>query len=188
MIRPLAALLLLASPASLAQGKEHALVPEGADFCFRRSFGAAHLAGHPRQVVSSLRIMGRNAWLDGSGALNATAVATFRDRSRPLDLYGRCFERDEKPGLLRCSFVPGAFQDVLGQRIELEAAGETVRATASADWLVLRAGKEPDGPYGPPATDDRIFLLAREPLAACKPSKALWGRKGATPRLLGKLP
>ncbi|HMO28560.1 hypothetical protein [Enterovirga sp.] len=41
MIRPLAALLLLASPASLAQGKEHALVPEGADFCFRRSFGAA---------------------------------------------------------------------------------------------------------------------------------------------------
>jgi len=183
--------LLLGSGASLAETREHALVPEGADFCFSRTYDAAHLARHKRQVVSSLRIMGRNAWLSSPGlhaSLYASAVVTFRDRKRPLELYGRCVERDRKPGLLRCSFVPGAFQDVLVQVIELEGAGESVKASPSADWLVVRAGKEPDGPYGRPATDDAVFHLERRKLAACSPPARLWSPKGATPELIGKLP
>ncbi len=185
------AVVLSAGAVRAEDGGTARLVDEGADFCFRRGYDAAHRATHPRQLVTSMKILGRNAWRGPEGhssGLVATAVVTFADRKTPLDLYGRCHEPDGSPGSLRCAFVPGAFQDVLGQTIVLERAGPAVKATASSDWLVVRAGREPDGVYGPPKSDDRVFLLERSPIAACAPSPALWSERGARPALRERLP
>lgn len=167
------------------------VVEAGAAFCLTRAYDRGHLAGHPRQLVASIRIMGRNAWrVDGedTARLIATATVTFRDRAKPLQLYGQCFEKDETPGALKCGFVPATFQDVLGQTLVLQAAGDRVRATASADWRVIRAGREPDGAYGGPGADDAVFLLDRAPFSACAPSRRDWGPEGATPALRAKVP
>lgn len=131
-----AAFLTLTNAAAATESATHNLVQEGTDFCFTRSYSAAHLAAHPRQLVSSIRIMGRNAWRGDvvpNAELVATAVVTFRDRKAPLELYARCFEFKEKPGITQCGFVPGEFQDVLGQVINLERDGQRIRATVSSD-------------------------------------------------------
>ena len=98
-----------------------------------------------------------------SGCANLTAVREFAQDTRQIS---------------------AAFDPLLGQTIELEAEGEGIRATPSADWRVIRAGKEPDGPYGRPATDDAVFQLERKRIGSCAPSPKLWNSKGATPALI----
>ena len=193
MLRPITVLACatIATAALAEEPRRHVMVETGADFCIMRDYGAAHMASHPRQLVTSLRIMGRNAWrgqVVSDKELFATARVTFRDRKEPLSLYGRCFENDDEPGLMKCSFVPGEFQDVLGQVVRLRHEGGRIKATVSSDWTVIRAGKEPDGPYGKPKSDDATFLLDRRPIEACGPSPEEWNADGPTPALLEKLP
>lgn len=183
--------LLAASASAEEAAQTRSLVETGDDFCFTRSYDAAHMKSHPHQLVSSIRIMARNArYIDGNkvGHIATTATVTFRDQKKPLSLYGLCFDNQDRPDRLRCSLVPDDWGDVLVQTIELQPDGQRIRATASSDWLVVRAGKEPDGPYGKPKTDDQVFLLDRWPFEACTPSKELWGADGATPALVGRLP
>lgn len=187
MIRALALSLVLTTTSAAAA--EHAVIAPGSDFCLTRRYDAKHLKAHPRQLISEIRITGRNAWRGENmpSGLYATATIRFRDQKKPLALYGRCHDVEGAPAL-KCDFVPAAFQDVLGQTLRLEAVGDQVRAAASADWQVIRAGKEPDGPYGPPISDDVTFILDRAPHAACAQEKAMWTSKGPTPALVERLP
>lgn len=174
-----------------AQPLGRPILAPGADFCLARIYGARHLTAHPHQLVSAIRIMGRDAWRLGRadvGQVVATARISFRDRRKPLDLYGRCFVSPDRHDALRCDFVPDAYQDVLGQRITLRAEGARVKAMAAADWLVIRAGREPDGPYGRPRTDDAEFVLERRPFSACAPSRKDWTRAGPSAALIERLP
>lgn len=181
-----AALGLAATTVSAAE--PHALIAAGADFCLSRDYDAAHKKTHPHQLITAICIMGRNAWHAGGeevGFLAATMRVTFRDRTRPLDLYGRCLDVE---GGLKCTFVPADFADVLAEVIHLREKGGRIEATASSDWRVIRAGREPDGAYGPPTTDDTTFLLDRKPLSACTPLERDWGPEGPSAALMDRLP
>lgn len=188
-----AAVSLFAGPSVAQQhfAEDHFMVKRGTDFCIMRDYDTAFLKKHPQKLVTSLRIMGTNAWrgkLDGDVELHANAKVTFRDRPDPMTMYGRCFEFEEKPGLLECNFEMGYRSDVLGQRIELRYAGKQIRGDVSSDWRVIRDDREPDGAYGKPPKADEVFLLDQKPFAACGASSAEWGPDGPTSELEKKLP
>jgi hypothetical protein len=186
--------LALAQTALAEEPVRHPLRP-GADFCFNRSYDRQHLAAHPRQIIASLQVMGRNAWRatpNAGGGVYATLVARFRDTARPLVMHGRCFfsePEDRESGKLNCKFFHDAMPDTLSQEPELEwPDADSMRFTAGGDWTVIRARKEPAGSYGEITTDDKVFVLRRSAPSTCPFPKGFWTAKGPTKKLIGFLP
>lgn len=188
--------LTLAFTASAASAQTvTAPIKPGEDFCFARIYDAKHLAAHPKQIVSSIEIMGRNAWKGPqmhANGLYASLQVRFRDTAKLLVMQGVCRAAEGQPAgqaSLTCKFFPDRLQDVLASQIRMEwpRAGVT-RITASGDWKVLRNGKEPDGEYGVITTDDRTFDLERRNASSCNFSKIFWSAKGATKALIQMLP
>jgi hypothetical protein len=195
VLRPLSALAILAffSMPAIAQvaGPDiaHRAFPEGGDFCFARAYAAKHLAAHPRQIVASLQVMGRNAWLaePRTGTVFASLVATFRDGAKPLVLHGACWQSDDA-NKLRCKFVPKQNQDIL----EIGISGtlpqpDQLRAEIGGDWKTVRRGREPTH-FDGMTTDDAVFVLARHPASACAFPTGFWTAKGPTRKMLEQLP
>jgi hypothetical protein len=186
----IAALLASGAIATAQDRLDFKPVPPGSDFCVARTYDVAHFSAHPKQIISSIQIMGRNAWraVPRDGTMMASLVVSFRDTAKPLVMAGRC-ARDETnaPDTLRCKFVLDTLQDSLGQRIRLEWTGADAAARADADWKVLRARKEPNGPY-PPSTDDANFLLRKTDIAACRFPAGHWTQSGPTQTFIGLLP
>jgi hypothetical protein len=167
----------------------HRAFPQGRDFCFARAYEAKHLAAHPRQIVASLQVMGRNAWMaePRTGSVFASLVATFRDGAKPLVLHGACWQADEADKL-RCKFVPKQNQDIL----EIGILGtlpqpDQLRAEIGGDWKTVRRGREPTH-HGGVTTDDATFLLVRRPTTVCTFPAGFWTMKGPTKKMMEQLP
>jgi|GEM_PF-2607565 len=187
--------LTLAFTASAASAQTAtAPIKPGEDFCFARSYDAKHLATHPKQIVSSIEIMGRNAWKGTqANGLYASLQVRFRDTAKPLLMQGICRVAEGQPAVqapLTCKFFPDRLQDVLASQIRMEwpRDGLTRIITATGDWKVLRSGKEPDGEYSTVTTDDHTFDLERRNASFCNVSKIFWSAKGATKALIEMLP
>ncbi|MDB5599976.1 MAG: hypothetical protein JWN71_2020 [Xanthobacteraceae bacterium] len=193
--RRLHALTLLAafSTAAIAQDSvpnaAHRAFPEGSDFCFARAYDVKHLAAHPRQIVTSLQIMGRNAWLADpvSGSVHATLVAQFRDRAKSLVMHGACWRGDEAEKL-QCKFVPKGNPDILEIGIQgTLPKPDVLRAEIGGDWKTVRRGLEPTY-YDGVTTDDTTFLLNRRPASACAFPAGFWTAKGPTKKFMEQVP
>ena len=188
--------LTLAFTASAASAQTAtAPIKPGEDFCFARTYDTNHLATHPKQIVSSIEIMGRNAWKGTQAHANGLYVSLqvrFRDTAKPLLMQGICRVAEGQPAVqapLTCKFFPDRLQDVLASQIRMEWPRDGLtRITATGDWKVLRSGKEPDGEYGTITTDDRTFDLERRNASSCIFSKIFWSAKGATKALIETLP
>ncbi|MCG7393963.1 hypothetical protein MHY87_13715 [Microvirga sp. ACRRW] len=179
-----------------AMGKERtssSAIPAGADFCFLRKYDGEHLRSRPHQLVTSIQLMGRNAWKTGSSDnVYATLLVSFRDTPKRLTAHGSCFleEVSRTPSLL-CGFTPypTQFADVLQQTLYVrEATSGQIELQAAADWRVIREDKDPDEPYGKVSTDDEIFILKAQPISDCEFPKGFWSKNGPTRKFLGTLP
>lgn len=195
VLRPLSALAIVALFSATAAAQEavpdiaHRAFPEGRDFCFARAYDAKHLAARPRQIVRSLQVMGRNAWLaePRSGNVHATLVAVFRDRAKPLVMHGACWRGDDAEKL-QCKFVPKENPDILEITIQgTMPKADTLRAEIGGDWKTVRRGQEPTY-FGGVTTDDALFLLVRRPASVCAFPAGFWTAKGPTRKFMEQVP
>lgn len=196
MFKAVVLLALAAAATSEAQAQTVTLpIKPGEDFCFARTYDARHLAAHPKQIVSSIAIMGRNAWKDGgahANALYASLQIRFRDTGKLLAMNGVCYRSENQntdSATVTCKFFLGKMQDVLASQLRITwPHPHMMHVTASGDWKVLRRGKEPDGDYGAITTDDRTFDLERRDASSCSFSKIFWTARGPTKALIERLP
>jgi hypothetical protein len=169
--------VLLTPLAAISEEQNFAsVIPVGGDFCYLRKYDTEHLRSKPHQLVTSIQLMGRNAWKTSSSAsVHATLLVSFRDTTKRLTAHGLCSpDEDSREPSLSCRFTPypTRFADVLQQVLHVrKAESDQIEVRANGDWGVIRADKEPDGPYGAVSTDDRIFILKMQPSSACKFSK-----------------
>lgn len=173
----------LIAPGASAQGfvAERAFPVAGA--CYLRRYEAAHLARHPGQVVTGIRIWGdarslvalrREAHrIDPELAL--TIGIDFADGGRAQGAVGcpeaggrirRCGRNADCAGDVAVDLLPDG-------RLRIVNDGATAREPGDAPGFsldaVCRAVADPARPgrFVPPDTQNRIFLLDRQPLAAC---------------------
>jgi hypothetical protein len=165
MIRTLACLTpIVAAMAALWPGPADAQLIERfvSPFCYVRSYGAEHLASHPRQRVRTIslrRLPGANPPMsDGS-------VVEFE-----LSVLARGV-RDSWGGVAVCR--DGAERLACGMEGDM---GQLTLTPLSADSIELRVtgqdglSFETDKSFesiGAPGGDDRVFRLTRAPMKAC---------------------
>jgi hypothetical protein len=172
------------------------LFPAGEDFCFGRTYDAAHLARNPKQTVKAIFVGGRNAQrtaaepgprgdiqADGQGRVYVSLAVSFRDGSRVWS--GVCLE--ETPGTVGCKILPHRNRDSVEQGLMLRQADTGLTVEAEGDWAHFRAAVD-DDQAGKAAPDDRLFRVARLPVSACSLSRAHWSPKGATAKFLSDFP
>src|SRR5690348_3652270 len=78
-------------------------IQRGADFCFSRQYDEKHLRRNPKQLVTSVQFMGRDAWrthFSSDGNLDVSLRVKFRDTSKELLLNGTCWRDDEQVPIL----------------------------------------------------------------------------------------
>lgn len=173
-----------------------AFFPAGKDFCFGRTYDAAHLARNPKQTVKAIFIGGRNAQrtameagprgdakADGQGRAYVSLAVSFRDGSRVWS--GVCLE--ETPGTIGCKILPHQNRDSVEQGLTLRQAGTGLIVEATGDWAHFRTAVDDDS-AGMVAPDDRLFRLARLPISSCRLSRVHWSSKGATAKFLSDFP
>lgn len=163
----------------------------GADFCFSRSYDRKHLSAHPGQTVTSMEMIGRNAWRapPSPGSVYATMIVTFRT-GKPLRMNGRCLAGDgASDGRLRCKFFLDSMQDMLAQSAALTwPSAQSLQVDVAADWGQLRRREEPTDRQPPAVKEDARFLLSRSELASCAFPKEFWSKDGPSEQFLGWLP
>ena len=183
--------LMVVTAACADDGPANHPLAAGADFCFSRSYDAKHLSAHPGQTVTSMQVMGRNAWRapPSPGSVYATLLVTFRT-GKPLLMNGRCFAAEgTSDGQLRCKFFLDTMQDMLAQSVSLTwPSARSLLLDATADWEQLRRRGEPTGRQRPTARQDAQFLLPRGGVTWCAFPKRFWGKDGPSGQFLGQLP
>ena len=181
------------------------IIPRGAEFCLSRQYDEGHLRQNPKQLVTSIQFMGRNAWRthfiseanldlfeDDSSNLDVSVQVRFRDTSKELVMTGSCWpvDKDEGGPGLRCKFrpYPTDFADMIGQGLYLKDLGKgRIEARATSDWKVVRVNKEPES-YAKAAAEDRLFILSVSHPSACNFPRKLWSKKGPTKTFTETLP
>ncbi len=144
--------------------------------CFTRHYNAAHLARHPKQTVKSMTLLVAAELLPEDKKLNYSFGLrfTFRDRKGNFDSAGDCghlapAENNAAQLHLGC----GVDCDGGGLAAELVNNDKQLRVSIDsiAIWDSRKAGDEDarDGFSG--GADDRVFLLERTGMDACKPLK-----------------
>lgn len=170
---------LLAVPA-FAQTAETALdaaLPKLEPVCYARFYDAAHLRAHPRQKVSSIRLVrdfptirlerGLEAQREASEGRSAyfRLIVTYRDRgSRRFVGSGSCRVVE---GVVRCS---SDSCDGGGFRLRIEDRDTLLIGDASEGaWFTTSGGcAGGEGRSLNEGADDRIFRLTRTPVGRCR--------------------
>lgn len=197
-------MLALLAGASVASANEppralDRIFPIGSDFCFARAYGADHLKRHPRQQITAITIMGRNAHRTATnpGAsvhdrtvsgynVRASLRITFRD-GKTREWPGTCHEDDaDAAHPVHCRFVPHRNVDTVEFGVRLDRNGDVVPARAVGSIVEFRLAREPDGTAHD--SDDNAFSLAARVAHQCRFSKLYWQKEGATAALEAALP
>ena len=164
--------LTLVSPAAAAEPSKFVSVlvgkkpGEGKSFaCFVRNYDGAHLARHPQQNVTAVRMLATvYSRLDYGYQLRIGL--NFRDRAEPLSTVAECGAGKERNSLQKAAICAGMGGDV---RLAVENR-KSVQLSLPLDTGLWRPGPpQPDNPVnGAFAEDDRHFRLTRAPLSQCE--------------------
>jgi hypothetical protein len=127
--------------------------------CFTRTYDRAHLARHPDQLVTAVKLdiyrapPARHVWFD--------AQFKLRGKDKPLRTSGRCDA--EASDRLYCSVdCDGGGVDVVPRAHAAMMYLDRIRMAACGEDYVDSAGQELTG-----GKDDRVFRLDRVDAAAC---------------------
>ena len=179
----LAGAIGLIAPGAHAQGfvAERTFPVAGA--CYLRRYEAAHLARHPGQVVTGLRI-----WGDARSLVALRREAPRIDPELALTIRIDFADGGRAQGAVGCSEAGGRIRrcgrnaDCAGDvavdllpdgRLRIVNDGTAPREPGDAPGFspdaVCRAVADPvrPGRFVPPDAQNRVFLLERQPLAAC---------------------
>lgn len=145
------------------------IAPEhGAVSCWARTYDSGHLARHPQQTVTRMRLA-LDLWIDPQGGARSHGFALSvarRGEEGPASAGGLCHDR----------------ADGVGCYVDCDGGGFLLRRSQRADallldmrhlgWIALRDCDEDEGdaPRRPPLTpgrDDRVFLLYRVEARHC---------------------
>ena len=147
-----------------AKGKSYA--------CFVRRYDAAHLARHPKQRVKRMILLVEAELIPEDKKLNYSFAIRFnlRDRKSTFDSGGDCghvapAENNADRLHLGCSV------DCDGGGLEAELVANDKQLRVSIDRIAIQDNSKPDEDErdGFGGGDDRVFLLDRTDLDACKP-------------------
>jgi hypothetical protein len=174
----LVAVLLLGATAAWAEvppGKEGNLAEflspkPGERVCFARAYGAAHLAKHPKQTVSSVKFFLTYFRHDPDqyrkdGQRNYYFKLEVTQRNRPnktLSVVGDCFPGNDA---IHC----GVECDGGGIQVKWRDQPKTILVDLAATGRIRldNCGGEENSVELTPGADDRTFLLTRTSAAAC---------------------
>jgi hypothetical protein len=145
-------------------------------FCFGRDYDAAHLASHPQQKVSSLRVVGRldpagkNQWWD---TVNLDVVLTLKRGGAAAMARYSCFPQAASWECRR-EIAGEGYTACNGRTIHLvRGRGDDVMLVNRHSGLpidncetVPDSGQYPQAP--PTSSDDRTFQLSPMPIEACR--------------------
>lgn len=180
-------LALLAAGHARAQGTAPGFVAERAfpvaGACYLRRYEAAHLARHPGQVVTGIRI-----WGDARGLialrpeagridpeLDLTIRIDFADGGRAQGTVGcpesggrirRCGRNASCSGDVAVDLLPDGRLRIVNDGAAPRSHGEPAGFSPDAACRPVADPARP-GRFVPADTPNRVFLLSRQPLAAC---------------------
>lgn len=178
-----AAALLAPATGVRAEGfaAERAFPVSGA--CYGRRYEAAHLARHPGQVVTGIRIWGdarslialRRAAGPVDPELDLTIRVDFADGGRAEGAVGcpeaggrirRCGRNADCAGDVAVDLLPDGRLRIVNDGAAPRAPGEPPGFSPDARCRPVADPARP-GRFVPPDAQNRVFLLDRQPLAAC---------------------
>jgi hypothetical protein len=139
--------------------------------CFVRQYDNAHLAKHPLQKVSAMRLLVTAEVVPEDENLNHSFRLGVKFRNRPgnFDSSGSC-------GHMKVSEMPNG-KEHLGCSVDCDGGGISVELTADNKATLIRLdsiriwnNNKPDdeGLNLSGGADDRVFRLDRAPLEMCK--------------------
>jgi hypothetical protein len=138
--------------------------------CFVRRYDAAHLARHPLQKVSTMKLLVTAEMLPEAESLNFSFRVGVRFRHRPGDFdssgdcaHGRVSEGADAKEQLGCSV------DCDGGGIMVELAADNKSTLVRLDSIRIWRNNKPDDEGFPLSggADDRVFRLHRVGLEDC---------------------
>jgi hypothetical protein len=139
--------------------------------CFVRRYDAAHLAKHPAQKVTSMRLLVSAELVPEDKALNYTfAMAlTFRDRRGNFSSGGSCGHPTASQETAD-KLVLGCSVDCDGGGVSLELVNADKSVLLSIDRVAIWDDNKPDDERASleGGTDDRKFRLDRVSLDQCR--------------------
>ena len=139
--------------------------------CFVRRYDADHLARHPQQKVSGMRLLvtAENPPEDGSSAYSFRLGVKYRTRKGDFDSSGFCSHvmAEQKGDEVRL----GCGVDCDGGGIEAGLSRDDKSAIVRLERVRIWQNNKPDEEAGDDLVagqDDRIFRLDRADIAECK--------------------
>jgi hypothetical protein len=140
--------------------------------CFVREHDAAHLAKHPQQKVSAMKLLVTAEQVPEDEKINHSFSLGLKFRNKPGDFrsggscgHAKASESENGKGHLGCS-------------VDCDGGGIDVELSADAKSTIIRVGsvsiwdhKKPDDDnrlHLDGGADDRVFRLDRAPLEMCK--------------------
>jgi hypothetical protein len=139
--------------------------------CFVREYDSAHLAKHPQQRVSAMKLLVTAEQVPEDENINHSFSVGVKFRKHSTNYFsgGSCghaqaSESDNGKEHLRCSV------DCDGGGVDLELAPDAKAMLVRVDSIRLGTGKATDdeGETYLGGGDDRVFRLDRAPLEMCK--------------------
>jgi hypothetical protein len=140
--------------------------------CFVREYDAAHLAKHPQQKVSAMKLLVTAELMPEDESPNHSFSLGLKFRSKPGD-----FRSGGSCGHAQASESENG-KEHLGCSVDCDGGGIDVELSADAKSTIIRVGsvviwdpKKPDTEdrlHLNGGTDDRVFRLDRAPLEMCK--------------------
>ncbi len=142
--------------------------------CFARTYDAAHLARHPKQTVSAVKMLISAEKLEGDTTLNYAFKLGARFRDRPGDYVsamdcGSAYMSEVKREGVRVSCKDGCE----GGGLEIALAPDSKAIIFKLDSIFMWLADKPDdvdGQFGlNGGADDKVFRLDRVDDELCKP-------------------
>ena len=139
--------------------------------CFVRHYDADHLARHPLQQVSAMKLLVTAEKVPEDPALNYSfrLGVKFRDRPGDFDSSGEC-GHSKAAEIARGEAPLGCAVDCDGGGIDVELSPDDGAAIVKLDSIRIWRNDQPDEEAGMSLTggaDDRAFRLARANLNEC---------------------
>jgi hypothetical protein len=140
--------------------------------CFVREYDAAHLAKHPQQKVSAMKLLVTAELMPEDESPNHSFSLGLKFRSKPGDFrsggscgHAKVSESENGKEHLGCSV------DCDGGSIDVELSADAKSTIVRVGSVVIWDPKKPDTEdrlHLNGGTDDRVFRLDRAPLEMCK--------------------
>lgn len=139
--------------------------------CFVRDYDSAHLARHPAQRVSAMKLLVTAEQVPEDETINHSFSLGVKFRNQPVNFWsgGGC-------GHAKVSESENG-REHLDCNVECDGGGVDMELTADAKATIVRVGSvriwnlkkfDDDDHYLDGGADDRVFRLDRAPLAMCK--------------------